>query len=176
VEWASEKWGGHPHYRFVAHVLGEDEHGTWIWGPAGRTIYRGDRPSHVAEQDTLVLLTPGRWWSPAWWVGHPDVAVYVNIGTPPVWKHERVTTVDLDLDVIRFCDERVEVVDRDEFELHQRVFDYPSDVIEAAERATAEVFDLVTREVAPFDGRTSEAWIGHARGRELPLLADDALS
>ena len=50
------KWGGHPHYRYAAHFLGEDEHGKWMWGPAGRTIYRGGQPLFVAEQDTLVLL------------------------------------------------------------------------------------------------------------------------
>ena len=51
VEWATEKWGGHPHYRSAAHVLGEDEHGTWLWGPAGRTIHRGDQALFVAEQE-----------------------------------------------------------------------------------------------------------------------------
>jgi len=163
VEWATQKWGGHAHYRSAAHFLGEDEHGTWIWGPAGRTIYRGDQPLFVAEQDALVLLIAGSWWSPAWWVGHPEFDVYVNIGTPPVWESDRVTMIDLDLDVIRFCDGRVEVVDRDEFELHQRAFGYPPDVVGAAERATAEVFDLVSREVAPFDGTAAAAWIEHAR-------------
>ena len=143
VDWATEKWGGHPHYRSATHLLGEDEHGTWLWGPAGRTIYRGDQVLFVAEQDTLVLLVADRWWSPTWWLGHPELDVYVNIGTPPVWGPDRVTMVDLDLDVIRFSDGRVEVVDRDEFEDHQHAFGYPPDVVAAAERATAEVFDLV---------------------------------
>ena len=171
VEWATEKWGGHPHYRSAAHVLGEDEHGTWLWGPAGRTIYRGDQPLFIAEQDTLVLLVADRWWSPAWWLGHPELAVYVNIGTPPVWGPDRVTTVDLDLDVVRFSDGRVEVVDRDEFDTHQQALGYPPDVVAAAEKATAEVFDLVLREVAPFDGTTTQAWIERARRSAFPPLS-----
>ena len=81
-----------------------------------------------------------------------------------------MTTVDLDLDVIRFCDGRVEVVDRDEFEVHQRTFRYPPDVVAAAERATAEVFDLVLHEVAPFDGTISHAWTERARGSAFPPL------
>jgi protein associated with RNAse G/E len=171
VDWAIEKWGGRPHYRAAAHVLGEDEHGTWMWGPAGRTIYRDDQPLFVAEQDTLILATAGRWWSPAWWIGHPELTVYVNVGTPPVWAPDAVTTVDLDLDVVQFSDGRVEVVDRDEFELHQREFGYPPDIVEAAERAAGEAFDLVLRGVAPFDGNTSQTWIEHARGLDFPLLA-----
>ena len=76
--------------------------------------------------------------------------------------------VDLDLDVIRFGDGRVEVVDRDEFEVHQHTFGYPPDIVEAAERATAEVFDLVLHEVAPFDRTSAAAWIERARRSTFP--------
>src|SRR5262245_61044187 len=122
MEYATEKWGGRPHYRGLVHVLGDDEHGTWLWGPAGRTIFRGDVPLFLTQQDALILLLPDTWWSPGWWIGHPETEVYVNIGTPPEWEDTRVSSTDLDLDVVRFCDGRLEIVDEDEFELHQHVF------------------------------------------------------
>jgi len=162
VELASEKWGGHPHYRGLVHVLGEDEHGTWLWGPAGRTIYRGDTALFVAEHDALTVVVPGAWWAPAWWIGHPTLELYVNINTPAVWDDERIVTVDLDLDVIRSRDGTVEVVDRDEFELHQVQYAYPRDLIESAERATAEVHDLVSRNCPPFDGVAAATWLERA--------------
>lgn len=163
VEHATEKWGGRPHYRGVVHLLGEDEHGTWLWGPAGRVIYRGDEPLFTTEQDALTVIIPGEWWTPAWWIGHPQIAVYVNINTPAVWEPERVVATDMDLDVVRFCDGRVEIVDDDEFRTHRRQFGYPSDVVATVERKTTRAYDLVVANEPPFDGTAAAAWAARAR-------------
>jgi protein associated with RNAse G/E len=169
VEFATEKWGGRPHYRGVVHVLGEDEHGTWLWGPAGRVIYRGDEPLFTAEHDVITVITSGAWWAPAWWLGHLQVDLYVNINTPAVWERERVVATDMDLDVVRFCDGRVEIVDQDEFDVHRAKVGYPADVVEAVERAAARAFDLVVADEPPFDGVAAEAWASRARERALFL-------
>jgi protein associated with RNAse G/E len=165
VELASEKWGGHPHYRGVVHRLGEDEDGTWVWGPAGRTIYRGDDVVFVTEYDALTLIAPGAWWAPAWWIGHPEMELYVNINTPAVWERDRIVSIDLDLDVVRWSNGLVEIVDRDEFELHRVKYGYPIELIESAETATAEAHDLVSRNRPPFDGVAAKTWAERALGK-----------
>src|SRR4029453_14012467 len=70
----------------------------------GRTVRRGEAPAFTTEQDSLFLVPPGAWWSLAWWLEHEEVVLYVNIQTPAVWDGDRLTTVDIDLDVIRFTD------------------------------------------------------------------------
>ena len=75
-----------------------------------------------------------------------------------------MVTADHDLDVIRFHKGRVEVVDRDEFELHQHRYDYPDDLVAATERATTEAFDLVVANTPPFDGTLAREWIERRRG------------
>src|SRR4029453_16243992 len=97
------------------------------------------------------------------WLGHPQISLYVNIQTPAVWDGDRVTTVDLDLDIVRFTDGRLEIVDRDEFELHQGLYGYPEDLVAATERATAEAFDLAAAGAEPFAGAAAERWIERAR-------------
>ena len=162
VEYATEKWGGRPHYRGEVSHLGDDEFGSWLWGVSGRTMYRGDDSTFVTEQPVLILIAGDAWWSVSWWVGHPDVDLYVNICTPAQWAGERIVAVDVDLDVIRYCDGRVAVVDRDEFEHHQLLYDYPPFIIEGAEQATASAYELVVDNAAPFDGVAAQTWI--ARG------------
>jgi protein associated with RNAse G/E len=162
VEYATEKWGGHPHYRGAAELLGEDEHGRWIWGPAGRPIHRGDEVLFHTEHPALTCIPDGEWWAAAWWLGHPTMDLYVNINTPAVWTPGLVTAVDLDLDVVRAHDGLVEVVDRDEFELHQRRYGYPQDLIERTEAATADAFERVRRNEPPFDGAAACEWAGRA--------------
>lgn len=53
VELVAEKWGGGPHHSGRVHVLGDDRHGTWLWGPAGRTVSRGGVPVFETEQDLI---------------------------------------------------------------------------------------------------------------------------
>lgn len=163
VELATEKWGGHPHYRGDMRLLGDDEHGTWLWGLAGRVLHRGDGDSFVTQQDTVIVVPREAWWHAAWWLGHPEIALYVNINTPARRDRDRIVAIDLDLDVIRWHDGRVAVVDRDEFELHQVRYDYPPDIVAAAEAATAEAYDLVVRDQPPFDGAAARRWVERAR-------------
>jgi protein associated with RNAse G/E len=165
--YATEKWGGHPHYGGLVYHLGDDAHGSWLWGPAGRTISRGTDTVFVAEQSALTVIVPGAWWAPTWWVGHPSVALYVNINTPASWDADRVSSVDLDLDVVRFIDGRVEIVDEDEFELHQRQYGYPADLVVAARRAADTAFDLVSRNEPPFDGHAADGWVVRAQALTL---------
>ncbi len=163
MEFASEKWGGVPHYRGDVRRLGEDGHGSWWWGRQGRSIFRGDVELFVTREDVLFLAPPDAWWNVAWWVDHPEVEVYVNIGTPVVEEADRLVSIDLDLDVIRRVDGTVLVLDRDEFDEHQVLYGYPMDVVETVEAVTEEVRRMVERAAPPFDAATARRWIERAR-------------
>jgi len=163
VDYVSEKWGGEPHYRSAMEHLGDDEHGVWLWGRARRTIYRGEAKLFEAELEVVTLIPPGLWWAPAWWLGHPEIDLYVNINTPAMWDGDRVAYVDLDLDVVRFTDGRVEEVDRDEFDLHRERYGYPPDIVSAANAAAARALELVRSNAAPFDGVAAQEWTSLAR-------------
>ena len=163
MQFATEKWGGKPHYRGEVVHLGDDEHGRWWWGAQGRTIHRGEEALFVTAQDALFLAVPDAWWSPTWWIGHPEVELYVNIGTPLVEADGRVVSTDLDLDVIRWVDGRVEIVDQDEFEAHQRLYGYPADVVAKVAQVADEVHAAVLRGDPPFDGEAARAWVARAR-------------
>lgn len=164
MELATEKWGGIPHYRGEVALLGGDEHGHWWWGPKGRTIFRGDQPLFEAQHDVLFLVVPGAWWSATWWWEHPEIELYVNIGTPFVEEPERLVSTDLDLDVLRWCDGRVEIVDQDEFAEHQVRYGYPPDVIERTTRTADEVHAAIVSGDPPLDGAAARAWVRRARG------------
>ena len=163
MEFATEKWGGIPHYRGEVELLGEDEFGMWLWGAKGRTILRGEEPAFVAATDTVFLVPRDAWWSSTWWLEHPEVELYVNIGTVAVIEPDRIVSTDLDLDVIRLLDGTCDVLDLDEFVEHQVRYGYPQDVIDQAVAATAQVVDLVTRRAPPFDAETAKRWASIVR-------------
>ena len=170
VEVAAEKWGGLPHYRGAMHVLGEDEHGTWLWGPAGRTIRRGSEVVFTTKQDALGLMPHEAWWFASWWLGHPAIDLYVNINTPAIRADDLMTYVDLDLDVVRLRSGACEIVDQDEFAAHQVELDYPASIVAATEAAAQAVLAQVSAGDGPFGGPTADHWAATARTLDLPIV------
>jgi hypothetical protein len=141
--------------------LGTDQHGTWLFVPAGTTAQRGDDPPRVLEDGFVSLVPAGQWWEAEFYAEHPEHEVYVNIGTPCEVLAGRIRQVDLDLDVIRHFDGRVETIDQDEFAENQVRYAYPPDLIRGASQAAVAVADLLTRRAEPF-GTASRRWLAAA--------------
>jgi len=162
------KWDGRGHWSFDMERLGDDEHGIWLWAPAGTVLQRGSDKTVTVDQGFVKVITPGRWWTAVWNVGpvhgERSIAVYVDISTPAVRESDTVHMVDLDLDVIRRRDGSVEVVDEDEFDEHRVSFGYPGYVVDKARAVTAGLAIAVERREEPF-GSVGEHWLEVGRGR-----------
>ena len=142
----------------MAHRLGDDEHGVWLHVPQGTLARRGEEaPLHV-PYGFVMLVPDGDPWLVEFYWDNPSHPVYVNIGTPPEWHGDRVTHVDLDLDVIRKPDGGIEILDEDEFADHQVRFEYPPQLVRSARAAADRAVELLTAAVEPF-GVASQQWL-----------------
>jgi hypothetical protein len=153
------KWGGARHWEYDAVRLGADRHGVWIGSPSGTSMARPGA-SFVAAYDHVGLVPAGGYVAnfsedvPA-----APFSVYVDICTPPRWVGAVVTTVDLDLDVIRDRAGRVWVDDEDEFAEHRVRLGYPDVVAERAVGSCADVLRAVEAGEPPYDGATALHWL-----------------
>lgn len=154
------KWGGARHWQFDMQRLGEDRHGLWLWSPPGTPIQRGYEPVRYSESLNVKVIPDGKWWT-AIWSWQRDDGLYVDIITPPQWDGSTVTMVDIDLDVVRWADGRVEVVDEDEFAEHQIKLGYPERLIDTARAVTAKVAIAVEAGHEPF-GSVGAEWMVEA--------------
>jgi hypothetical protein len=152
------KWPERLHWQFDARYLGDDEYGVWLYAPAGTAARRGMEPPLELRHGFVVCVPEGDWWIAEFYWDHPWHEIYVNVGTPPRWEGDRMTQVDLDLDVVRKVDGSVAVLDEDEFAEHQIVYDYPDDLIRSARSATRRAVELLTHPQEPFDS-VSQRWI-----------------
>ncbi len=161
------KWDGGAHWMFDMERLGEDEHGVWLWAPAGTELRRGFDKTIHAERGFVKVITPNRWWTAVWNVGplkgDRSIEVYVDVITPAVWDRETVHMVDLDLDVIRRSNGLVEIDDEDEFEEHRVLFGYPDHVVDKARTEAARLAIAVEMRTEPF-GTLGEQWLEAGRG------------
>jgi uncharacterized protein len=74
-----------------------------------------------------------------------------------------IAMIDLDLDVARTWKGRIEILDRDEFELHQKTLRYPRDIVKQAEKPVSLLETLVRNGEGPF-GDAGNAWRARAIG------------
>jgi predicted RNA-binding protein associated with RNAse of E/G family len=151
------KWDGARHWQFDMHRLGQDEHGLWLWSPPGSPMQRGHEPVKHSKSVNVKVIPEGRWWTAVWsWQRRHDL--YIDIITPPQWNGATVTMVDIDLDVIRWADGSVEVLDEDEFAEHQIKFDYPERLVDTARAVTAKLVLALEAGHEPF-GSVADSWM-----------------
>lgn len=158
------KWPDRKHWQYTMERLGEDEHGLWLWAPAGIRLQRGDEPPKPSKRLYVKLVAPDVWWCPLWNEGD-EREIYVDIATPAKWNGATVTMIDLDLDVVRYRDGRTEIYDEDEFLEHQVRYGYPPDLIEKALAVTTEIEAALAGRVEPF-GAVGDAWLERALALE----------
>lgn len=154
------KYSGDLHWRHDMVFLGDDEHGTWLGGPAGTIIQRGQEPAKQWPSPFVQLIAPGRWWTLFFNGDHSDdYRIYIDVITPATWPETgRVEMVDLDLDVVLRHNRTVEVLDEDEFLSHSELFSYPDSLIDRARTTTAELVLQVEAGQEPF-GVDGERWL-----------------
>ena len=152
------EWPNRLHWQYEVVLLGEDEYGIWLHAPSDTIAKQGDEPSRPLGAGFVGLVPRDEWWIVEFYTDHPWHSVYVNIGTPSVWDGDRVTQIDLDLDVVRKTDGTIEVLDEDEFADHQLQYFYPPHIIAAARAATDDAVETVGRRGEPF-GSAADPWI-----------------
>ena len=155
------KWGGHRHWRFTLSDLGSDRFGWWLGGRAGLQLQRGDEEPLEQQHDVVMLVPDTGCWTAYWnWRDAGQIEVYVDVTTKPVRTADSVTAVDLDLDVIRFEDGRVELVDEDEFAEHQVKYGYPPEIIAQAKDTADELVQAMNARIEPFD-KVGAGWLAN---------------
>jgi protein associated with RNAse G/E len=145
-------------------VLDEDEWGTWLWTPPGSTARRGHDPVKMFNHLNVKLIAPDQWWT-AIWNDSGSYDLYVDIITPAAWNRDRVTMIDLDLDLVRLADKSVIIADEDEFAAHQLDYAYPQAVIDKAWNVAEELKSRISAGDEPFTA------VGAARMQEAAALA-----
>ena len=98
------------------------------------------------------------YWSDRWFsvfrFTEPSGALrnyYCNINTPVRLEGERLSFVDLDVDVLVAPDFTYRVLDEDEFERHEKLYQYPPEFRRRVSEALAEALELIRLRRFPFD-------------------------
>ncbi|WP_370617334.1 DUF402 domain-containing protein [Mumia qirimensis] len=156
VRQETTKYGGHPHWEFDTTFVGGDEHGAWLFMPAGSRMVRPGRD--VRTRVASITLIPHTAPYVATFHAVEDAPsgrlrwrLYVDMTTPAVWERpDLVTMLDLDLDVVLTIDGTVELLDEDELAEHRAAYGYPDALVEMAEQSAVDVTTAIREGTEPF--------------------------
>ena len=132
IDHHTTKYDGSLHYQFDAEIVESSENAIVIYRGTGVKVrsYRGEL---LSETQLVVFFYGDRYhnvvivWNSDW---TPKMH-YVNIALPARWNGERVSAVDMDLDIVRKASTgEMFVDDEDEFAQHIDKFGYSDDLIE----------------------------------------------
>ncbi|MBS1793935.1 MAG: DUF402 domain-containing protein [Acidobacteria bacterium] len=76
--------------------------------------------------------------------------IYCNICMPPAIYDNMIEYVDLDLDILVYPDNKVQVLDVEEFHRNARHFKYPPDVVSATKTQLTALLEILNRAQFPF--------------------------
>ena len=141
----AKKYDGRVRKTWTGGVLTESDEVLVLVARFEKTVKHNDLGIIEAGTVSFEHFWFDRWYN-VFRFHRPDgtlLAHYVNIAMPAVLEGEILSYTDLDIDVIRWADGRVEVLDRDDFEKNQVKYSYPPDVIETVEVALSEVLTLI---------------------------------
>ena len=147
------KWDGRQGYTFQAELLGRDDYGTWLGVPPGSSFV-GPKSPGVWNDPFVICVPDGEWWIASFY-GEGNVLgmqVYVDMATVAEWPSESaVRCIDLDLDVVRYLDDRIELLDEDEFAAHLVEMSYPDDIVDRARATAQSMLEALRARTEPFD-------------------------
>lgn len=159
------KYGDKPHYEWNAELLEQREGHLFLLAGYGRQLRHYTKNSvFTVNKWTIEFISPSLWFTVAADIENGKICqYYCNINQPARLEGDRVSFVDLDLDLV-WRDGLWSVVDEDEFELHRVRFGYPEELV----RRTREELELLQQRVRekafPFDG-SIERLIGRIPGQ-----------
>lgn len=155
------KWPDKKHWQYLMEHIGDDEHGRWLWAPAGNIAYRGEEGPLFLPSASVKVITDD-WWAANFLLSSDgSTSIYVDIIKPATWGDRRVTMVDLDLDISTRSTGEVVLLDEDEFIENQRLLQYPAELVTGAEAAARRIYEDVVTGREPF-GQVGWRWLSDA--------------
>lgn len=145
------KYDGTAHWIQPFQVISDDGN-LIIASYRARTPIYTSRGEFRSPYDSLVYFWRDRWYN-VFRLSRPGCPLalwYCNVTTPPSFDGGQIGYVDLDLDVTVRPNGWIELLDKDEFEDHQRMYSYPADVIAKAESAAQDLMALAREKAFPF--------------------------
>ena len=114
-------------------------------------IIEADGKEWVSRVPGVSFFIPKEWYNIVALIEPAGIRYYCNIASPPYLNGNILTYIDYDLDVIVMPNRTRQVVDIDEYEIHQNVYHYSNAVKQKVESGLNTLLERIDQGKVPFD-------------------------
>jgi len=149
----SLKYGNQLHYEWETTLLEKTDTYIFVLGHRGRKLKHYTKGQvFTVEHWTIEFFPFDDWFTvSADIVDGKITQYYCNISQPAQFNEDRVTFVDLDIDLV-YKDGRWNVVDEDEFSVNAIKYSYPPDLVRKVIHEQQSLEQRIEQGRFPFDG------------------------
>lgn len=116
---------------------------TWVVESDGRRWF--------TREPAICFYYFDRWYNVISMIRNKGVYYYCNLASPNVFDGEALKNIDYDLDVKVFPDGKCILLDEDEFLVHQKKMNYPTEIIDIVTEEKDRLMWLAKTKGYPFD-------------------------
>lgn len=130
-----------------------------VIGANDRTkVTESDGRVWITREPAICYFHAELWFNIIGMIRQDGVYYYCNIGSPFVYDGEALKYIDYDLDIKVFPDMTYELLDEDEYELHQRLMSYPKKLDPILKRNIRHLKHWIHQQEGPFASDFVDNW------------------
>lgn len=147
----SYKHDGSLHRCWEANYLLEDNEKFFITASTRTRVIESDGRRWFSKEPAVSFFAKDAWYNIIAMIKDQGIIFYVNIASPTLLDEGMLRYIDYDLDYKLYPDGTIAILDEREYEHHQLVYNYDSDLLKVIDIAKKKVMRLLETKGYPFD-------------------------
>lgn len=103
------------------------------------------------HEPAITFFYPDKWYNVIAMIRRNGITYYCNVASPSLYDGEAIKNIDYDLDVKKYPDGNIEILDRDEYELHSKLMKYSTELDKVVHKALDELVEMAESGSGVFD-------------------------
>ncbi len=147
----SYKHDGSLHRTWEKGILLEESDDYLITATNRNLVVESNLSSWRSREPSISIFAKKEWFNVLCMLRKDGVSFYCNISSPALLDNGVIKYIDYDLDAKLLPNGKVKVLDRKEFEINSKRYEYSEEIINIVTYTLAKVCDMIRARVFPFD-------------------------
>ena len=113
-------------------------------------ITEKDGRSHMTNEPAVLFFYKDHWFNVIGQLKKYGLFYYCNIASPYIIDGREIKYIDYDLDLRVFPDGGFKILDRNEYNYHKKIMNYPEDIDKIVKEELSYLIDMKRHEKGPF--------------------------
>lgn len=116
--------------------------------------------SHRTKETAIIFFYKKRWFNVLAQLKKYGLFYYCNIASPFIIDENIIKYIDYDLDLRVFSDGAFKILDRNEYNYHRKLMNYPKEINYIIKNELSSLIEMKKSSVFPFDKKIVEYYYG----------------